>query len=268
MDKPYSHKSTTTKKKVDDYIFVPPPPSVPRPPSSAPPPPSGPRPPSMPRPPSTPHPRYQMTGVSDNNITKHQALVNKLLPKRGPRPDIIPDNTPPIPNKIYKTTKTIGKRTTWNVWDNEDDVRPSKKRPDYHDDKICGSGFDGLATTIEYKLNNRQINEAIDQLNDCIAQRNVTTWDKTHKNVILILENLLRQVKNYEDPDILNDVINNGGFIVRYYEHIGMLSFFVVEERRYLSFIPQRLSGGKYKKTYKKRNNKTKYSRKRKYQKK
>jgi hypothetical protein len=230
--KPYSHKSTTaTKKKVDDYMFVP-------------------------RPPTTPHPRYHMSGVSNSDIKKHNAIIDELLRKRGPRPDIIPSNTPPIPDKSFRVQPSIGNRTNWNVSDYEKDERPPEKRPRYHADNICGSGFDGLATTIEIKLNEGRIEEAIHQLNNCIEQRKITTRDKSHQNVILILDNLLEQVKNYEDPDVLKDVIDHGGFIVRYNEYIGRLAEFVVEQRRNLSFIPQRFSAGKYKKTYRKRKNK------------
>jgi hypothetical protein len=225
---PYSHKSTTTsKRKLVDYIFVPPPPSTPRPPT-------------------TPHPRH-MSSVSNEEINKHNDVVNKRLRKRGSRPDIIPNTTISIPDKSFRVQPSIGSRTNWNVSDYEKDERPSEKRPPYHADNICGSGFDGLATTIEIKLNEGRIEEAIHQLNNCIEQRKRTTRDKSHQNVILILDNLLKQVKKYEDPDLLKNVIDHGGFIVRYNEYIGRLAEFVVEQRRKIMF-EKHFSAGKYKK--------------------
>lgn len=240
-DIPYSHKSTTTtKRKFDDYIFVPPPPT-------------------------TPHPRH-MTSVSYEDINKHNDLVNKRLPKRGSRPDIIPNTTLSIPDKSFRVQPSIGSRTNWNVSDYEKDERPSEKRPPYHADNICGSGFDGLATTIEIKLNGGRIEDAIHQLNNCIEQRKRTTRDKSHQNVILILENLLKQVKKYENPDLLNDVIDHGGFIVRYNEYIGRLAEFVVEQRRKIMF-EKHFSAGKYikKQRSRKRKHKRSVSRKRKH---
>jgi len=220
---PYSHKSTTTSKRK----FVPPPPSTPRPPT-------------------TPHPRH-MSSVSNEEINKHNDVVNKRLRKRGSRPYIIPNTTISIPDKSFRVQPSIGSRTNWNVSDYEKDERPSEKRPPYHADNICGSGFDGLATTIEIKLNEGRIEEAIHQLNNCIEQRKRTTRDKSHQNVILILDNLLEQVKKYEDPDLLKDVIDHGGFIVRYNEYIGRLAEFVVEQRRKIMF-EKHFSAGKYKK--------------------
>ena len=232
--KPYSHKSTTITKN----IFVP---------SQH----------SNPRPPTTSHPRYHVTEVSNDEIIKHNAVVEDRLKKRGPRPDVIPNNIPSIPDKSFRVQPSIGNRTNWNVSDYEKDERPSEKRPRYHADNICGSGFDGLATTIEIKLNEGKIGEAINQLNTCIKERRLTTRDKSHQNVILILENFLKKVKKYdEDPDLLNNVINHGGFIVRYNEYIGRLAEFDVIQRRKILFTHQRFSAGKYKKTYRKRRNK------------
>ena len=246
--KPYSHKSTTIPKN----IFVP-------------------SPHSNPRPPTTSHPRYHITEVyndevyndevsndevSNDEIIKHNADVEDRLKKHGPRPYVIPNNTPSIPDKSFKVQPSIGNRTNWNVLDYEKDERPSEKRPRYHADNICGSGFDGLATTIEIKLNEGKIGEAINQLNTCIKERRLTTRDKSHQNVILILENFLKKVKNYEDPVLLNNVINHGGFIVRYNEYIGRLAEFDVIQRRKISFTRERFSAGKYKKTYRKRRNK------------
>lgn len=240
-DIPYSHKSTTTsKRKLDDYIFVPPPPT-------------------------TPHPRH-MTSASYEVINKHNDLVNKRLPKRGPRPDIIPNTTISIPDKSFKVQPSIGSRTNWNVSDYEKDERPSGKRPPYHADNICGSGFDGLATTIEIKLNEGRIEDAIHQLNNCIEQRKRMIRDKSHQNVILILDNLLKQVKKYDDPDLLKDVRDHGGFIVRYNEYIGRLAEFVVEQRRKIMF-EKHFSAGKYikKQRSRKRKHKRSVSRKRKH---
>jgi hypothetical protein len=67
---------------------------------------------------------------------------------------------------------------------------------------------------------------------------------------------LLEQVKKYEDLDLLKDVIDHGGFIVRYNEYIGRLAEFVVEQRRKIMF-EKHFSAGKY--------IKKQYSRKRKH---
>ena len=222
--KPYSHKPTN-----NSVTFVPPPPSV-------------------------PHPRYNTTGVSQYDIMTHNALIEQVLPKRGPRPVIKPNTSVSIPNEIFKVQPSLGKRKTWAVPDNESSITPDDKRPQYHAINICGSGFDGLATTIETYLNEGKLQEAIHQINTCIREREPKAKDKSHQNAIRTLHELLHQLNLYNnEPDTYNNIAEHGGFIVRYNEYIGELSQFHVIPRRNLTFITQRLSGGKYKKTHRKR---------------
>lgn len=221
-----------------------------------------PPPPIAPRPPSVPHPRYYKT-----DSMKHKERVEEILHKRGPRPVIKPNNYI-ILDKSFRVQPILGKRTTWSVPDYENDEREDSKRPNYHAIDICGSGFDGLATTIETHLNEGQIQNAINQVNTCINQREPTAKDKSHQKAIMTLKNFLQQLKWYDDnPDSFNDIINHGGFIVRYNEYIGELADIQIIPRRNLTFITKRFSAGKYKKTYRKRKNKKdiKRSRKRKH---
>lgn len=218
-----------------------------------------PPPPIAPRPPSVPHPRY-------NNMN-HTALVEKILHKRGPRPVIILNDIQPTPDKSFSVQSSLGKRTTWNVPDYDNDEREDSKRPNYHTIDICGSGFDGLATTIETYLNEGQIQKAINQVNTCINQREPTAKDKSHQKAIKTLKNFLSHLEWYDNnPYSFNDIINHGGFIVRYNEYIGELADIQIIPRRNLTFITKSFSAGKYKKTYRKRRNKrgVKRSRKRK----
>jgi hypothetical protein len=221
-----------------------------------------PLPPIAPRPPSVPHLRYY------NDITNHKARVEEILHKRGPRPVIRPNNKQQIPDKSFRVQPILGKRTTWSVPDYENDEREDSKRPNYHAIDICGSGFDGLATTIETHINEGQIQNAINQVNTCINQREPTAKDKSHQKAIMTLKNFLRQLKWYDDnPVSFNDIINDGGFIVRYNEYIGELSDIQIIPRRNLTFTTKSFSAGKYKKTYRKRRNKkgVKCSRKQKH---
>jgi hypothetical protein len=239
----WSHKlnSNSVKKISNNSTFIPPPPIGPRPPS-------------------VPHPRYHMS-----DIMKHKALVEEILHKRGPRPVIKPINNQPIPDKSLRVQPILGKRTTWSVPDYENDEREDIKRPNYHAMEICGSGFDGLATTIETHLNEGQIQKAVNQVNTCINEREPTAKDKSHQKAINTLKNFLQQLKWYDNNlDSFNDIINHGGFIVRYNEYIGELAEFHIIPRKNYTFITQRFSGGKYKKTYRKRKNKKSIKRSRK----
>jgi hypothetical protein len=211
-------------------------------------PPSGPppskNPPSLtiPRPPSTPPPLT----IPLDDIQTHQKQVNERMSTRlsrlGYRPDIRYNNTTLQRNPEFSNiTFAIGKRATWAVRDFEN---REYGQPAYHDDNICGSGNDGLASTIQTQLNAGQLVEAINQIKRCISGREVTAVDRTHKNLIPIYKDFLEQLQLYMGVGGPNeeyqDVLRNGGFIVKFY-HYTNPSVFIVSQARNLTYIDENL---------------------------
>ena len=246
----------------------PPPPTKPRPPSG--PPPSQRVPPPLPSgpPPSQRVPPPLPSGPPLTIRQTHQVRVNNELLNRldrlGSRPDIESDDKkrprdPEFSNVSYAT----GKRATWAVPDFEN---RQYGQPGYHDDEICGSGNDGLAHTINKKLNKGQLVGAIEQIKRCIRGRTVTAVDSTHKNTIPLLIEFLEQLEIYMGPngpkEEYHDVLRNGRFVVQY-EHYTHIPGFKVYQYRNMTAIDKNLeevlkkssrnSGGsrKYKKTRK-----------------
>jgi len=228
----YSHK------------YLPPPPKAPRPPNGPPP----------PRPPSGPSP--------SSIFREHQNRVNELLPPRGPRPDIPYDDKQRPSNTFFSNTSYATGRATQAVGDFE---KRNYGQPNYHDDEICGSGNDGLAGSIQQKLNEGLLLRAINQLERCIKARQETAVDTSHKNLIPILTEFLEQLRPYVTRGIPNkyyyDVLRDGGFVVKFY-HRTNPAVFIVSQARNLTYIDENLDetlrkksrkdGGskKHKKTY------------------
>ena len=120
--------------------------------------------------------------------------------------------------------------------DKEDDYET------YHADDICGSGFDGLATTIEIKLNSGELVEAINQVATCISERlskkTFEELDTGHQEVIICLQQFLNDLRVYLNAEGLpNDNYNYNlryGFIVRFYdprEKPRKLGFYIINRK-------------------------------------
>jgi len=218
------------------------PPTGPRPPTT-PRPPTGPRPPTIPRPPTGPRPVTDFETLNDNvsysDIMAHNALVNQRLPPRKPRPQIPIDNKKrPIDSTFSNISYAPGKRATWSVKFFED---REYEQPFYHEDKICGSGNDGLAGTIQQLINEGNLDDAIHQLELCIKARGETALDTTHKNIIPIYSDFLQELKHYkEDDELYQDVLRNGGFVVKFHNYTNP-GYFTISQSRNLTYIDKNL---------------------------
>lgn len=213
----------------------PPPPTKPRPPSGPP--------PSQRLPPPLPSGPPPLTIRQTHQVRVNNELLNRL-DRLGSRPDIEPDDKkrqrdPEFSNVSYAT----GKRATWAVPDFEN---RQYGQPGYHDDEICGSGNDGLAHTINKKLNKGQLVGAIEQIKRCIRGREVTAIDSSHKNTIPLLIEFLEQLEIYMGPngpkEEYHDVLRNGKFVVQYEHHTHIPSFKVYQYRN-MTDVDKNLEG-------------------------
>lgn len=78
----------------------------------------------------------------------------------------------------------------------------------YHADNICGSSFNGLATTLQKYAQNDQITLGLNQIDECIKARLTATnkiqpTNNTHNKVIDILEDLRQKYSSINDKHFI-----------------------------------------------------------------
>jgi hypothetical protein len=78
----------------------------------------------------------------------------------------------------------------------------------YHADNICGSSFNGLATTLQKYAQNDQITLGLNQIDKCIKARLTATnkiqpTNNTHNKVIDILEDLRQKYSSINDKHFI-----------------------------------------------------------------
>jgi hypothetical protein len=87
---------------------------------------------------------------------------------------------------------------------------------DYHKDKLCGSSYYGLATTIQRLLRNGKLINSISQVNSCIKARErysraIGSPEPSHEEAIYILSDFKSKLEDLLslEPEVITDLSVN-----------------------------------------------------------
>jgi Mycoplasma protein of unknown function, DUF285 len=122
----------------------------------------------------------------------------------------------------------------------------------YHSMDICGSNFETLSEIITYKLNNGQINEALEQIQKCINYRrtasNKLMSDLSHEEAILFLEELIQKIVTYLLDPTYREIKAQTDKVLVIYGSIKHKAFY--EKPSFLLLVPYIHSDNTYMEIY------------------